>query len=72
MLDSQAIDRLFEAIGVIDESDRESRLLEEFGIGYVEISDSELNRFGRTVVNQVSEQERKNRRRMNRAKKARS
>jgi hypothetical protein len=71
MLDSQAIDRLFEAIGVIDESDRESRLLEEFGIGYVEISDSELNRFGRTVVNQVSERERK-RRRMNRAKKARS
>ena len=71
MLDSQAIDRVFEAIGVIDESDRESRLLEEFGIGYVEISDSELNRFGRTVVNQVSERERK-RRRMNRAKKARS
>ena len=67
MLDSQAIDRLFEAIGVIDESDRESRLLEEFGIGYVEISDSELNRFGRTVVNQVSERERK-RRRINRTR----
>ena len=61
------IDRLFDTIGVIDESDRESRLLEEFGIGYVEISDSELNRFGRTVVNQVSERERK-RRRINRTR----
>ena len=55
------IDRLFDTIGVIDESDRESRLLEEFGSGYVEISDSELDRFGRTVVNQVSERERKRR-----------
>ena len=61
------IDRLFDTIGVIDESDRESRLLEEFGIGYVEISDSELDRFGRTVVNQVSERERK-RRRINRTR----